>query len=48
MREMLDTLTISIEEYQKCNIQSMVKQYNNLNLRLRRVENDLDELYMYD
>ena len=48
MREMIDTLTLSIEECQKYDIQSMVKQYNNLNLRMRKVENDLDELYMYD
>lgn len=48
IREMVDTLTLSIEEYQKCNIQSMVKQYNNLNLRMKKVENDLNELYMYD
>jgi archaellum component FlaC len=48
MREMIDTLTLSIEEYQKYDIQTMVKQYNNLNLRMKKVENDLNELYVYD
>jgi hypothetical protein len=48
MREIIDTLTLSIEEYQKYDIQSIVKQYDDLNLRMRKAENDLDELYMYD
>lgn len=47
MRE-VDTLILDMSEYNKYDIQSMFERYDELNIRIKRAEEDLDELYMYD
>ena len=47
MRE-VDTLILNTSEYHRKNIESIEEKFNALSTRVRKVEEDLDYLYVYD
>ena len=47
MREM-DTLMLNMSEYHGKNIEIIEENYNKLSTRVRKAEEDLDYLYVYD
>lgn len=47
MRE-VDTLILNMSEYQGKNIESIKENFNILSTRVRKAEEDLDCLYVYD